>query len=409
MLQDRRGNVAVIFSLALFAVVGAVGSAIDYSRASSARAQAATVMDAAVLAAAIALRDDPSVLSDDDRASSLAEREVMRYYRGNKVDTDDLDIDVRLVASGNDTTIEATFAGDVDAAFVQLLGYPTIAYSGVASSVVAGTPFIDVTLVVDTSASMALGASAADISRLRSQFGCAFACHDNPGADSYSWAKANGVKLRYDLVRETILNFADYIESFNSGGRVQVQLYSFDNTLRQLSTLNASMSNLRKNLPTTPVTSSETEGATRFWEYGSKLSTVFKRSGDGSTRGKAMQIVLMLTDGVQDPNRTWTSKPSLRALVREFDWAHCDAVRKAGATMGVVQVPYMEMTWDWGYNVTLNQPSLLGRPGFKRIDDVTHALKQCGGDLYMSANTPDEVVNSFRRLFQQATPIRLAR
>ncbi|MGA0594968.1 TadE/TadG family type IV pilus assembly protein [Enterovirga sp. CN4-39] len=48
-IRDKRGNIAVIFSLALLPLVGATGSAVDYSRASFERSRLQAAIDAAVL------------------------------------------------------------------------------------------------------------------------------------------------------------------------------------------------------------------------------------------------------------------------------------------------------------------------------------------------------------------------
>lgn len=407
LLANRRGNTALIFALLAFVVFAAAGAAVDFSSGYRAKSEADSAIDAAVLGAAASLRGDTDAWSDEKVATEKAKASVESYFATNTADLPPGTLTVVVKRVGLDLVVTGTFAGSVPGHFTRLFGKEAMDIASTASANVQSSPYIDITLLVDTSASMALGATSADIDRLKAQFGCAFACHDNPGKDSYSWAESNGVTLRYDLIQQAILHLADYLEDVNEGGKIQVQLYAFDDTLGSLSPLNASMNNLRKNLPTAPVTSSETAGGTRFWEYKDQIPGVIKKSGDGSTRGKAMQIVMMLTDGVQDPNRTWTWDTPLRDYVREFDWSVCDTVRDMGAGFGVVQVPYLEMTWDWGYNATLDQPSKLGRAGMKRIDDVTYALKKCGGDLYMLADTPDEIVESFQTLLERATPLRL--
>lgn len=403
------GNVATLFGLSLFVLLGVVAGAVDFSLALRAKSYADSAIDSAVLAAATAIRDDPKAWTNDKRAQRLADRTIRDYFASNVLDSEvpKGKLTVEVTRIGFDTVVKGTYEGRSPAAFLPIFDIDGVDIEATAAANAPSLPYIDITLIVDTSGSMALGATTADIDRLKAQFGCAFACHDDPGEDSYSWAVENGVKLRYDLVREAILNLADHLDSTKTGGRVQVQLYAFDDTLRRLSPLNASTNNLRKNLPTTPVTSSETAGGTRMWEIGPQIPDVVNKAGDGSTRGKAMQLVMMLTDGVQDPNRTWTWDLPLRDKVREFDVAFCDTVREKGALMGVVQVPYLEMTWDWGYNVTLDQPSLAGTFGAKRIDDVTSALKACGGDLYMRAETPDQITRSFESLLEQAVPTRL--
>jgi Flp pilus assembly protein TadG len=405
--NDCRGSVIPIIAIAIFVLMGSVGSAIDLARVYRVKVDMDAALDAAVLAAAQILKDQSAVTLNSDRARVIAKQAMDDYFETNLHEARDYGLDVEVSMAGFTIEVAGTYDTVVDTAIMKLFHINEVPISNRAVSTTGILPFVDVTLVVDTSASMALGASKADIDRLRAQFGCAFACHEKPGYDSYTWAKNNGVKLRYDLIREAVLHFADFLESFNSGGRVQVQLYSFDNTLKQLTPLMASMKQVRENLPTAPVTSDVSAGGTRFWEYKNKIALIPNKSGDGSTRGKAIQMMFILTDGVQDPSREWTSKVNLRSLVREFDFTVCDDARKRGVMVGVVHTPYMPMDWDWGYNATLGQPSLAGNIGNKRIDDVTWALKKCGSNLYLSAEHPEDIITSFEQLFTKASPTRL--
>lgn len=67
--QDVRGNVAIIFGLAIIPMVGAVGAAVDYSRANSAR----TAMQAALDAAGLTLSKDAQTLTPAQLAAKATE------------------------------------------------------------------------------------------------------------------------------------------------------------------------------------------------------------------------------------------------------------------------------------------------------------------------------------------------
>lgn len=155
----------------------------------------------------------------------------------------------------------------------------------------------------------------------------------------------------------------------------------FDDTLRRNQALTTDMARIRANLPSAPQTSGETVGGTRWWTYADTIPGLIGNGGDGTSQARAIKLVMMLTDGVQDPNRTWTWDLPQRDYVREFDATVCDTLRARNVRIGVVQVPYVEMPLDWGYKATLGMPSLLGRNG-DRHADATYALRRCGGDLY---------------------------
>ncbi len=153
------------------------------------------------------------------------------------------------------------------------------------------------------------------------------------------------MKLRYDLIRDAVLDFANYIDGINGNRRTRVQLYTFDDILRLNQSLTTNMALVRANLPTAPQTSGETVGGTRWWTYANTIPGLIGAGGDGTTQAKAVKLVMMLTDGAQDPNRTWTWNTPLRDYVREMDWTACNTMRTNKVKVGVVHVPYLDMPW----------------------------------------------------------------
>ena len=66
LFKNERGNVVMIFALALIPILAVAGSAIDISRMQSAKIQMASLLDQAVLASAnLSYTDDPEVLIED--------------------------------------------------------------------------------------------------------------------------------------------------------------------------------------------------------------------------------------------------------------------------------------------------------------------------------------------------------
>ncbi|BBE71289.1 Tad domain-containing protein [Oharaeibacter diazotrophicus] len=397
---------SLIFAVAMLVIIVAVGCAIDYGYAVRQRDYALGVLDTAVVTAAANLME--SRAATDAARTKVASASVDSYIASSNATGLLADARTEVVTSGLGSTVTATADVSVPTSFLGIIGVDRIDFTLSSSSESTSTPYVDVTLLVDTSGSMALGATAADIDRLVANVRCAFACHDNPGADSFAWAAANGVTLRYDLIRQSVLNFADYIEDIDTVGHTRVQIYTFDDSLRRNLALTTDMVQVRANLPAAPQTSGETVGGTRWWTYADTIPGLIGGGGDGTSRAKAIKLVMMLTDGVQDPNRTWTWDTPLRDYVREFDPTVCDTLRMQNAKVGVVQVPYLDLTGDWGYDATLGMPSLLGRNG-DRHADTTYALQRCGGDLYHLATSAESVVDSFKTLYARAVPPRLSR
>jgi hypothetical protein len=116
-------------------------------------------------------------------------------------------------------------------------------------------------------------------------------------------------------------------------------------------------------------------------------------------------MVIIATDGVNDPTRAWTSDVSLRPQVKVFDTSFCTTFKNNGVTVAIINTPYYPMTWDWGYNATLGQPGSLG--GATRVDDIPIALSACAGKYFTSASSVSAIQSAFTNLFVMASPIRL--
>src|SRR3712207_450664 len=70
--KDERGNVAIIFALALFPVMGLVGAAVDYSRLALRKTSLQSVADSAALAGAVAMMKNADQLASVQEAAATA-------------------------------------------------------------------------------------------------------------------------------------------------------------------------------------------------------------------------------------------------------------------------------------------------------------------------------------------------
>jgi Flp pilus assembly protein TadG len=139
------GNVAITFALATIPIIGFVGSAIDYSRASSTRA----AMQSALDATALMLSKSASSLSADQVSSKATDYFLALLNRpGAK--------NIKVTAAYSETSgsqILLSGTGAVDANFMSLLGYNTIPVT-VNSTVKWGTARLRVALALDNTGSM---------------------------------------------------------------------------------------------------------------------------------------------------------------------------------------------------------------------------------------------------------------
>jgi Flp pilus assembly protein TadG len=143
--RSRSGNVATIFALAIVPIIGFVGSAIDYSRASSTRA----AMQSALDATALMLSKSAASLNADQVSTKATD-----YFLSLMNSPDANNIKVTAVYSDtNGSQILLNGSGAVDANFMKLFGYDSIPLT-VNSTVKWGTTRLRVALALDNTGSM---------------------------------------------------------------------------------------------------------------------------------------------------------------------------------------------------------------------------------------------------------------
>ena len=208
--NDRRGNVAVLFGLALVPLVSVVGMAIDYSRAVNARTAMQTALDSAAL-----------MISKD--AASLQPSEItpraQAYFNAMLKRPDLSNISVTAVYSantGSGSKIEMSATGRMATDFMKVVGFPSMDLN-VNSTTMWGNTRIRVALALDATGSMAsdgkMPAMKAAAKKLIDQLSAnakspgdlyismiSFSTHVNAGASNYQqtwlewkdWEETNG-------------------------------------------------------------------------------------------------------------------------------------------------------------------------------------------------------------------------
>jgi Flp pilus assembly protein TadG len=121
--REERGQVAVVLSLAILPMLGLVGAAVDYSRASSVRAQLQGAMDAAVLAGA---KD----------GSSKWQTTALATFNANTPPSYVVAAKPSFSSAG--TTYTGSVSATVPTALVKVMGFNSIAVS--VTSVANGSP-----------------------------------------------------------------------------------------------------------------------------------------------------------------------------------------------------------------------------------------------------------------------------
>src|SRR5262245_15597684 len=144
--RDQAANVAILFALATVPIVGAVATAVDYSRANSAR----TAMQAALDAAALTLGKDVSTSS-----AGQLNKKANDYFKAvfNRAEAHDIKIAAKYKAA--EETLTLTGSGAVDTTFARLLGFQQIKIDATSTVAWGTSKKLEIALVLDNTGSMA--------------------------------------------------------------------------------------------------------------------------------------------------------------------------------------------------------------------------------------------------------------
>lgn len=404
--RDRRANIAVLFALALLPILGFVGAAIDYTIANKQRTKLQEALDLALLAGSAAGKQALDSGASTSTAISAAQTAATQVFVGNSSSIVS-QLDATFAMSGLKLVGSGTATASMPTTFTKVIGYPLLNLRVTSNSSSSSTPYLNVYLLIDISASMLLPSTQAGITKMINGTGCALACHDKTdGTDTYSWALNKGIQLRYQVVNQGIQNLLTYLNSSTTfTSHVKVGMWALDSSLIQMSALTSSFTSVASNFPSPGLATDDAAAATPFDNLISNFVSTVGSAGDGTTSANPQKLVIIATDGVNDPTRAWTTKTSLRSQVKVFDTSFCTTLKTKGVTVAIINTPYYPMTWDWGYNATLGQPGSLG--GATRVDDIPIALQACAGTNYIKASDVATIQSAFTTLFNKASPVRL--
>jgi Flp pilus assembly protein TadG len=146
--RDDRGNIAVIFAVALVPLLGFVGAAVDYSRAAAARTKMQAALDATALMAA---KDAPTL-----SASALTTR-AAGYFNAlftTPVGNPKFTFTYTPASGGAAANVAVSASGTVQTDFLKMVGHPTLAI-GSSSTATWSNTRMRVALALDNTGSMA--------------------------------------------------------------------------------------------------------------------------------------------------------------------------------------------------------------------------------------------------------------
>lgn len=361
--EHERGSIAVIFALTLVPTTLAVGAAVDYSFANSARAHLNAAADAAALVAvnktgmAMTASNAEKAAKDMFNAQAEGIKRVTLKTVSVKV-TDD-------ASKGRSAVVKYT--ATTPTAFLGLMAVKTLTIGGDSTAAGAKPVYIDFYLLLDNTPSMGVGATTTDINALVANTSdkCAFACHDLSDPNNYyKLAKKLGVQMRIDVVRQATQKLMDTATATQTmPSQFRAAIYTFGTTctslgLATITTLTSSLSTAKTDaskidLMTIPYQGYNNDQCTDSDGALTTINKAITTPGDGATASQPQKILFFVTDGVADANNPSSCSKPLTGGTRcqePMDASYCETMKKRGIKIAVLYTTYLPLPTNSWYN-----------------------------------------------------------
>lgn len=437
LARDRRGNVLILFAIALVPMLLATGMAVDYARAARLRTKLNAVADSAALSAVTQTMMDQGPASAqaialamfDRQASPLAGLVPSRTRRTIVVADSSL-------ATGTSSTIrtaEVRYSADVVNLFAGLLDQSITSISGIAQATASTAANTDFYMMLDSSPSMDLPATTAGIQKMKSLTpmqgdgrGCAFACHQNDrtGAniasnpinsatgkrmDNYEIARTNNIVLRTDLVATAVRDLARTARSAASGNHAiyRMALATFNFDYRDIVAKPADLDTVsaRVSEAAVPAICRGNERICGVREDSmSHFSTAFAGasanlpaqggSGSGRTGDTPEAILFIVTDGMRNDSSRYGDSSQYGPI----DTAACDTIKQRRIRIAILYTRYIPESVDDDWSISNVQQRYL-----LPTDLLSPALVRCASPgLFNMVTSDGDISAAMELLFKRA-------
>jgi Putative Flp pilus-assembly TadE/G-like len=346
-LKNTAGNVTIMLAASMFAILGVAGAAIDFIRADNYRTTLNAAADAAALGAIAFIQSNVS--GTDASIKAKAKAEALLIWRSNLSEGErnlakDPAVDVRKV--NDEWAVSVDYHGKMATSFLAVVGLRDTAVAGKATaSAAVGTRHWNFTFAIDTSSSMGIGATQADMDAMQADpnIGCMFACHyDASGNDTMGRARTAGYKLRLDVVDEAVDSTITTLEAKRSV-TAKAALFGMTDKITELVPLTSALGNVKDHNIQIAFTNASL-GNTNYRSAVGELTTKVGPSGDGSSASKAREVVFIITDGIHDavvPEPNMVTFGSSDHQMGPMDPAFCAEMKSKGALVGVLYINYI--------------------------------------------------------------------
>lgn len=421
--NDRSGNVAVIFTLALLPILSAMGVAVDYSRATQVRSKLQSAIDAASVGSVA--RKSPGFIAagtmtgDGDIPAGVDDAKAIFDGNMSGVTGYTLNSVTRTVTkTGMVVTSTVSFSANVPTMFLGVMGKSAMTVTGSSTSVTKMPQYIDFYLLLDNSPSMGVGATPADVATMVANTSdkCAFACHDTSNTNNYyKLAKDKGVKMRIDVLRtatQQLMDTAAATQTYTSQFRMAI--YDFGKSassagLRTLFALSSSLSSAKTaagkiDLMTVNGQNENNDQDTQYTKLFPAMNTAITAPGTGAS-GSPLKYLFFVSDGVADEENTGCLKPKSggKRCHSPINPALCKTLKDRQIKIAVLYTTYLDLpTNDW-YNQWIKPFNKGPYEPTSVNSEIAKKMEECASPgLYFEVSPTQGISEAMTALFQRA-------
>jgi Flp pilus assembly protein TadG len=419
-LQNQSGQVAMIFALAAIPILFASSAAIDFGRRNSAKAQIDAALDGAMLAT-LARKSNTITVLDITSMENQFRTEAARVP-GVTITSFTAPVPVVVPAlnlsdsSGSTLKLTASYTATIKTTMAAMMNVTTMNIDGMTSGVKKLPQYMEFFLLLDSSPSMGLAATSADINNLKNfTGGCAFACHehtyDNSGNvtgdkqdDNYHIAQKYNIKLRIQVLRDAVDALVDRAnETAALPQQFAMEMWTFNDsaTQTQLKSMTSALNSIKaktKDIDIAYAYRNQSDNQTDFERAIAKMNSVIPASGTGLLATSPVRFLFFVTDGVQDTggsisNESAGFRINQNRFIGPFNPETCKSLKDKNVRIGIIYTQYMPLYDNGFYNNFV-------RPYENKIGP---SLKACASDgLYYPVASGGDITSAMLTLFTNA-------
>lgn len=456
----RRGSMAPMLALTLPVILLVVAGSIDFSLAVSSKTDLQDAADAASLAVAVATAANPN--TPETTLKTLAQTTLGANFKGTTPTITDFHVcaPVQNDCTDNGGTMKndtVTIAASAPTSCTLAAVLPAVCTSGVqtvnarTTTVIGFGATMQLNVVMDSSASMIVGATPADVTLIENWMGlktikngkttypnwnamepndpgptfqadnppCAFACHD-VGASTTSAdiamglanAKTAGATTRFNVMISAAQQLITSIQTqaaSNTNLAKNTYLFnilSFDDSVHTWGSTNMSYAAAQT------AVSSVTPGMdTHLATVMSTLISTIGANGNGSSASSPLKFMILVTDGLQS-DRVWNynypgitvgydsawnyNSTDFGTYAAPISQSQCNQIKNNGVVLAVLETPYVPLTGQdpkyLPYEGEVRHVIYPGGPnGGNPVSAVSAALSSCAttGYYFQAVNSTD--------------------